>query len=75
MMNKLNVLLGVVALAAATRASADITLYRGEGFRGHAETHRISRTVDRVDVQRARRLYGKVPAVCREFELRCVLSL
>src|SRR5678815_4021158 len=36
MRKKLNVLIGVVALTAATSASADITLYRGEGFRGSA---------------------------------------
>ena len=38
MTRQLHVLIGVVALAAATRASADITLYRGEGFRGRAVT-------------------------------------
>jgi uncharacterized protein YcfJ len=36
MKKKLNVLIGMVVLTAATSASADITLYRGEGFRGSA---------------------------------------
>jgi uncharacterized protein YcfJ len=31
-------LIGVVALAAATYASAELTVYQGEGFRGHAVT-------------------------------------
>ena len=37
MKRKLYILIGVVALLTATRASADITMYRGEGFRGRAE--------------------------------------